>query len=180
MGEIIALAEYVSGENILRALFIVTAYITMIVLFINLLIKVFMKLYHTKRGIDTKDETIEKDIKKLQSDVYALQEIHREDIKKIYCETEITNKELRETIQQLKASMDREYDRTSKMNQAILRNEIIRAFKEMKQNDDTITPTDKENLDKLFENYFECGGNGLIKGIKTEYDKIIKVDYDSL
>ena len=59
--------------------------------------------------------------------------------------------------------------------QALLRNELIRRFREYETKKE-ISMLDKENMDHMFEEYFNLGGNGLMKEIYNEYLEIpIKV-----
>lgn len=55
--------------------------------------------------------------------------------------------------------------------QALLRNELIKNFREHKLNGE-ITLLDKENMEHMFTEYFNLGGNGLMKEIYTEFLEI--------
>ena len=59
--------------------------------------------------------------------------------------------------------------------QALLRNELIKNFREYKiQNE--VTLLDKENMDHMFTEYFNLGGNGMMQEVYDEFNKIpIKV-----
>ena len=59
--------------------------------------------------------------------------------------------------------------------QALLRNELIKNFREYKIKDE-ITLLDKENMDHMFIEYFNLGGNGMMQEVHEEFTKIpIKV-----
>ena len=59
--------------------------------------------------------------------------------------------------------------------QALLRNELIRRFREYKTKGE-MSMLDKENMDHMFTEYFNLGGNGLMKEVHTEFLEIpIKV-----
>lgn len=55
--------------------------------------------------------------------------------------------------------------------QALLRNELIKNFREYKQRGE-ITLLDKENMDNMFKEYFNLGGNGMMHDVKREFDEI--------
>lgn len=59
--------------------------------------------------------------------------------------------------------------------QALLRNELIRRFREYKTKGE-MSMLDKENMDHMFTEYFNLGGNGLMKEVHSEFLEIpIKV-----
>ncbi len=55
--------------------------------------------------------------------------------------------------------------------QALLRNELIKTFREHKLNG-YITLLDKENLEHMFTEYFNLGGNGMMHDIYEEFKEI--------
>ena len=55
--------------------------------------------------------------------------------------------------------------------QALLRNELIKTFRENKLNG-YITLLDKENMEHMFTEYFNLGGNGMMKDIYEEFKEI--------
>lgn len=55
--------------------------------------------------------------------------------------------------------------------QALLRNELIRRFREYKEKGE-MSMLDKENMEHMFEEYFNLGGNGLMKEVHTEFLEI--------
>ena len=55
--------------------------------------------------------------------------------------------------------------------QALLRNELIKNFREYKQKGE-ITLLDKENMDHMFKEYFNLGGNGMMKEVYEEFKEI--------
>ena len=59
--------------------------------------------------------------------------------------------------------------------QALLRNELIRRFREYKTKGE-MSMLDKENMDHMFEEYFNLGGNGMMHDVYKEFQEIeIKV-----
>ena len=59
--------------------------------------------------------------------------------------------------------------------QALLRDKLIENFRKYKIEGE-ITLLDKENMDHMFEEYFNLGGNGMMQEVHEEYLKIpIKV-----
>ena len=54
--------------------------------------------------------------------------------------------------------------------QALLRNELIKNFREHKINGE-ITLLDKENMQHMFEEYFNLGGNGMMHDIYKEFQE---------
>ena len=59
--------------------------------------------------------------------------------------------------------------------QALLRNELVKNFREYKIKNE-VTLLDKENMDHMFTEYFNLGGNGMMKEVYDEFQKIpIKV-----
>ena len=55
--------------------------------------------------------------------------------------------------------------------QALLRNELIKNFREYKQKGEA-TLLDKENMDHMFKEYFNLGGNGMMKEVHEEFKEI--------
>lgn len=55
--------------------------------------------------------------------------------------------------------------------QALLRNELIKNFREYKQKGE-ITLLDKENMDHMFTEYFNLGGNGMVHEVYDEFKEI--------
>ena len=77
--------------------------------------------------------------------------------------------------QEEQKSKQEEQDRKNKAIergvQALLRNELIRRFREYETKGE-ISMLDKENMDHMFAEYFNLGGNGLMKEIYNEYLEI--------
>lgn len=61
--------------------------------------------------------------------------------------------------------------------QALLRNELIRCYREYQQKGE-MTILDKENIEAMFKQYENLGGNGTVKQLMTEllnaHTKVIK------
>jgi hypothetical protein len=55
--------------------------------------------------------------------------------------------------------------------QALLRNELIKNFREYKQKGE-VTLLDKENMDHMFTEYFNLGGNGMMREVYLEFKEI--------
>lgn len=55
--------------------------------------------------------------------------------------------------------------------QALLRNELIQRFREYKLAGE-MTLLDKENMDHMFKEYFNLGGNGMMKEVYDEFKDI--------
>ena len=55
--------------------------------------------------------------------------------------------------------------------QALLRNELIKNFREHKLAKE-ITLLDKENMEHMFTEYFNLGGNGMMHDIHKEFQEI--------
>lgn len=55
--------------------------------------------------------------------------------------------------------------------QALLRNELIKNFREYKQKNE-ITLLDKENMEHMFTEYFNLGGNGMMHEVYAEFKEI--------
>lgn len=55
--------------------------------------------------------------------------------------------------------------------QALLRNELIQRFREYKLVGE-MTLLDKENMDHMFKEYFNLGGNGMMKEVYDEFKDI--------
>ena len=55
--------------------------------------------------------------------------------------------------------------------QALLRNELIQRFREYKLAGE-MTLLDKENMDHMFKEYFNLGGNGMMKEVYDEFKEI--------
>lgn len=58
--------------------------------------------------------------------------------------------------------------------QALLRNELIKNFREHKL-EGSITLLDKENMDHMFTEYFNLGGNGMMKDIYENEFKELEI-----
>lgn len=58
--------------------------------------------------------------------------------------------------------------------QALLRNELIKNFREHKL-EGSITLLDKENMDHMFIEYFNLGGNGMMKDIYENEFKELEI-----
>lgn len=55
--------------------------------------------------------------------------------------------------------------------QALLRNELIQRFREYKLAGE-MTLLDKENMEHMFTEYFNLGGNGMMQEVYTEFKEI--------
>lgn len=66
---------------------------------------------------------------------------------------------------------DKKREAIEKGVQALLRNELIHRFREYKLAGE-MTLLDKENMDHMFTEYFNLGGNGMIHEIYDEFKEI--------
>ena len=78
-----------------------------------------------------------------------------------------TYKKIRERF----AEQDKKREAIEKGVQALLRNELIQRFREYKLAGE-MTLLDKENMEHMFEEYFNLGGNGMMKEVYEEFKEI--------
>lgn len=188
MGDIVEITEIVQqGGNPLNSFVLVFAYIFLIVTVVKYLYSGFMVLYKKKHGIESKEENTEKLIQELYKSINDLKDVHEKDVTKLSQKENNDIKQIKESIDRLTTSVQETNDRIKtvserdkRTNQAVLRSDIIRIYNELEENHWKMAPISKENLDHLFESYFENGGNGLIKDIKKDYDAHVNVDYSIL
>ena len=184
MGDIIKISEIIRNNDLLTSLLVVFG----CAFFISFIIKTiygWVTIYYNKRhGIETKDENINNSIKELRQVINDLKELHEEDIKELkdkekedIAQIKESVKEINKMIQDTNTKMDILSERDQHTNQAILRNDIIRTYKDIQANNMYVSPREKENMDELFESYFKNNGNGTIKDLKADYDANIVVDY---
>ena len=169
MGEIVGAQEIIGQSFLNEPLIVILAYVILIVTIINYGYKVFMVLYNKKHGIDTKEENIVKSIEMLKESIDQLKELHENDINTLRTKEKNDYDKMMSIIEDTAKKQEDEAKRASKADQAILRSDIIKLCKEFKKAYWIISPTDKENLDNLFKNYYANGGNGLIKDLEKTY-----------
>lgn len=66
---------------------------------------------------------------------------------------------------------DKKREAIEKGVQALLRNELIQRFREYKLAGE-MTLLDKENMDHMFTEYFNLGGNGMMQEVYLEFKDI--------
>jgi uncharacterized membrane protein len=78
------------------------------------------------------------------------------------------------TYQKIKKRFEQQEKKSKAMEngvQALLRNELIKNFREHKLTGE-ITLLDKENMEHMFTEYFNLGGNGMMQDIHKEFLEI--------
>ena len=187
MGDILKASEYLGGQNVINSFVTVLVVLLVAIKLFEIGNSLWTKAYNKKHGIETKEENQEKLIQELRNSINDLKDLHESDIRGLKQKeandiSQIKNSidELNKSVKQTNDRMQSVSERDKHTNQAILRSDIIRIYSEIKENDWKITPIGKENMDKLFENYFDNEGNGLIKDLKQEYDENVCVDYSKL
>lgn len=188
MGELSDIVEIIQQSgNPLTSLLTVFAYVFLLIFIFKTVYGWFLELYNKKHGKESKEENTEKTIQELRDAINGLKELHEQDINKLKHTESDDIRQIKESIDQLTKSVQETNDKINKVserdkhtNQAVLRSDIIRIYNELEHDNWNINPTTKENLDHLFESYFENEGNGLVKSLKKEYDKHIHVDYSNL
>ena len=84
-------------------------------------------------------------------------------------------KKRQEEQEKKNAEQERKSQAIERGVQALLRNELIKNFREYKIIGE-ITLLDKENMEHMFTEYFNLGGNGMMQEVYDEFIKIpIKV-----
>lgn len=79
----------------------------------------------------------------------------------------VTYKKIRERF----TEQDKRREAIERGVQALLRNELIDKFREYKLAGE-MTLLDKENMEHMFEEYFNLGGNGTMKEVYVEFKEI--------
>lgn len=187
MGDVIKASEFLQGRDIIGSFVTVLVCIFILVSLGKTFYGWAMELYKKKNGIETEKENTDRLIQELRNSINDLKELHKNDIDGLkqkeandISQIKKSIDELNKSVKQTNDKMESVSERDKHTNQAILRSDIIRIYSEIKENDWKITPIGKENMDKLFENYFANEGNGLIKDLKQEYDDNVCVDYSKL
>lgn len=187
MGDILKASEYLEGQNVVNSFVTVLVILLVAIKLAELGYGLWTKAYNKRHGIEAKEENTEKLIQDLRNSINDLKELHESDISVLKQKEANDISRIKDSIDELNKSVQQTNDRMKMVserdkhtNQAILRSDIIRIYSEIKENDWKITPIGKENMDKLFENYFANEGNGLIKDLKQEYDENVCVDYSKL
>ena len=84
-------------------------------------------------------------------------------------------KKKQEEQEKMRQEQERKKQAIERGVQALLRDKLIENFRKYKIENE-ITLLDKENMDHMFEEYFNLGGNGMMRELHEEYLKIpIKV-----
>lgn len=84
-------------------------------------------------------------------------------------------KKKQEEQEKMQKEQERKNQAIERGVQALLRNELIRRFREYKTKGE-MSMLDKENMEHMFTEYFNLGGNGLMEEVHEEFLNIpIKV-----
>lgn len=181
MGDIATAQEVLGGQSFLNIPLIeILAIVFVIAQLVNYGYKIFMTLYNKKNGTEKKEKSVLENIEDLSKSIKELKEIHENDIKRVQDKEKTDYAELKAIIKETAKKQEEELSRSAQADQAILRSDIIRICKESQKAYWIVSPTDKENLDKLFAAYYGMDGNGLIKDLEKVYRENVHVDYDLL
>lgn len=146
-----------------------------IIVFVEKLIKwiygMFIKMYKRKRGQENESTTIVENTEQIKNLTTTIENL-----------AALLNKQ----YQHLDKKIDEQKERITKIDEdgkkrdcALLRDRILGGMRYFSQNQDEhgnvhIGITDHENMEHLFEEYFNCHGNGTVKTMyENEFKKFI-------
>lgn len=131
----------------------------------------FLKMYKRKRGQESEFTTIEENTEQIKNLTTTIDNL-----------ADLLNKQ----YQHLDKKIDEQKERITKIDEdgkkrdcALLRDRILGGMRYFSQNKDEqgnvhISITDHENMEHLFEEYFNCNGNGTVKVMhENEFKKFI-------
>ncbi len=176
LGTLKEASDFIGGKNPIDAILLLVAYGIIVYVLGNILIKGFNYFYTKKRGEEKRDESTDQKIKDLQDQINILEKDHTKDNEELKTLISDLKQELRTTS----GKLEKEINRATNADLSIMRSDIIRIYKECKRDGGRISPVDKENLDKLFKNYFANNNDdydGIIADIKKDYDETFTVDH---
>jgi len=178
------LVNYVLGRDAVYSVFTIVAWVVLIYNIYKYGKKTFMFFYNKQKGIEESEEEqedIKESVKKLQADLDSFKEIHQKDMDKIMERQDKIMQNMTESIEALSKEIEEEQNQSRQVDQSVLRSEIIRSFRDMlKSPDYSLSLTDKENFDSLFDSYFLRNGDGQIHELYEEYKAKVKVDPNSI
>lgn len=150
--------------DLMSALVVIVAVIVCIEKFFKWLWSIFIKAYNKMKGREEEASTIDKNTAAIEALSTRIEELGNL-VNKQYAHLDKKIDEQKDRL----ATLDTE---GKKRDCALLRDRIIGGLRYFGQNKDEqgrvhISVTDHENMSHLFEEYFECKGNGTVK---TMYD----------
>lgn len=174
------LVDFVLGRDTVGSIFTIIAWM---VLFYNIYKygkKFMMWIYRHQKGIEDSEEEqedLKKNVKTLKKELDNFKDIHEQDMKKLIERQDEMMKEMKNSMKSLSKEMEEERNDSRLVDQSVLRTEIIRMYKDMLNTPNyTLSMTDKENFDSLFNSYFLRKGNGRIHELYNEYKEKVNVD----
>ena len=160
-----------SITDLLYSILVIAAIIVCVEKFIKWIYDLFIKMYKRKRGQEDENTTIVKNTEQIKNLATAIDNL-----------ADLLNKQ----YQHLDKKIDEQKERITKIDEegkkrdcAILRDRILGGMRYFSQNRDEqgnvhISISDHENMEHLFEEYFNCHGNGTVKSMyENEFKKFI-------
>ena len=160
-----------SITDLLSTILVIAAIIVCVEKFIKWIYCLFIKMYKRKRGQEDENTTIVKNTEQIKNLTSAIDNL-----------ADLLNKQ----YQHLNKKIDEQKERITKIDEegkkrdcALLRDRILGGMRYFSQNKDEhgnvhIGITDHENMEHLFEEYFNCRGNGTVKSMyENEFKKFI-------
>ena len=157
--------------DLLSTILVIAAIIVCVEKFIKWIYDLFIKMYKRKRGQEDENTTIVKNTEQIKNLASAIDNL-----------ADLLNKQ----YQHLDKKIDEQKERITKIDEegknrdcAILRDRIIQSLRYFSQKKDEndivhISLADHENMEHLFEEYFNCHGNGTVKSMyENEFKKFI-------
>lgn len=174
------LVEFVLGRDTVGSIFTIVAWIVLLANIYKYGKKLMMWIYRRQKGIEDSEEEqedLKKSVKTLKKELDNFKDIHEEDMKKLMERQDEMMKDMKDSINSLAKEMEEERNDSRLVDQSVLRTEIIRMYKDMLNTPNyTLSMTDKENFDSLFNSYFLRKGNGRIHELYNEYKEKVNVD----
>lgn len=149
-----------SIADLLSTILVIAAIIVCAEKFIKWIYDLFVKLYKRKRGQEDETTTIVKNTEQIKNLASAIDNL-----------ADLLNKQ----YQHLDKKIDEQKERITQIDEdgkkrdcAILRDRILGGMRYFSQNRDGqgnvhISISDHENMEHLFEEYFNCHGNGTVR-----------------
>ena len=160
-----------SITDLLYSILVIAAIIVCVEKFIKWIYDLFIKMYKRKRGQEDENTTIIENTEQIKNLTTTIDNL-----------ADLLNKQ----YQHLDKKIDEQTERITKIDEegkkrdcAILRDRIIQSLRYFSQKKDEsgivhISLADHENMEHLFEEYFNCHGNGTVKSMyENEFKKFI-------
>ena len=157
--------------DLLSTILVIAAIIVCVEKFIKWIYCLFIKAYKRKRGQESETTSIVENTEKIKNLTTTIDNL-----------ADLLNKH----YQHLDKKIDEQKERITKIDEegkkrdcALLRDRILGGMRYFSQNKDEhgnvhIGITDHENMEHLFEEYFNCHGNGTVKSMyENEFKKFI-------